>query len=185
MHLYMLYVVWCSINSYSTMNFLSYTFVIGSVAIPGGLQEELGFPISCAYTSQCLFVLIIIWKHIHVIKQYFSSVKTCNVLLCFYSVRWVKMNGIEYKRSAGVVCGMDHDLPTVGWISSLLLINGDKFIFKYTYFLRCTMDTLEHTLYIHYWFWAHWFPRTTSAVPHQCIILSHHIIMSWQSLSLW
>jgi len=30
------------------------------------------------------------------------------------------MEGIEYKRNAGVVCGMSHDLPTVGKISFCL-----------------------------------------------------------------
>ena len=37
------------------------------------------------------------------------------------------MEDIEYKRN---VCGMSHDLPTVGKISSLLVINGDKLYFK-------------------------------------------------------
>jgi len=97
------------------------------------------------------------------------------------------MEGIEYKRNAGVVCGMSHDLPTVGKISSVLVINGDKLYFKVklfssvyiqhfrVYTLRCldtealisTDDLLSpHPIHI----------RTTSAVPHhQCIILSYHI----------
>ena len=40
------------------------------------------------------------------------------------------MDGVQYKRNAGVVCGMDHDLPTVGKISSLLIINDDKLYFR-------------------------------------------------------
>ena len=43
---YAIYAVWCSIITYSIMKFF---LVIGSVAIPDGLQEELDFPISCAY----------------------------------------------------------------------------------------------------------------------------------------
>ena len=134
-------------------------------------------------TSECLFVLVVISKHI----QYFSSVMTCNVLLCFYSARWVKMDGIEYKRNAGVVCGMNHDLPTVGKITSLLVINSDKLYFRVQLFsslyiehfraytlqpldseaLISTDDLLSpHPIHI----------RTTSALPHHpCIILSHHI----------
>ena len=116
------YVVWCSINS--LLWIFSYTFIIGSVAIPDGLQEELGFPISSAYK----WVPVCVGNHFK--TQYFSSVMTCNVLLRFYSARWVKMNGIEYKSNAWVVCSMNHDLPTVGKITSLLVINSDKLYFR-------------------------------------------------------
>ena len=97
------------------------------------------------------------------------------------------MDGIEYKRNAGVVCGMDHDLPTVGKISSLLIINGDKLYFQVhlfssvynEHFRAYTLHPLDsealistdnllspHPIHI----------RTTSALPHhECIILSHHI----------
>ena len=99
------------------------------------------------------------------------------------------MEDIEYKRNAGVVCGMSHGLPTVGKISSLLVIkiNGDKLYFKVKLFssmyiqhfrvytlrsldseaLISTDDLLSpHPIHI----------RTASPVPHhQCVILLYHI----------
>ena len=67
------------------------------------------------------------------------------MLLYSYSTRWVKMEDIEYKRNAGVVCRMSHDLPTVGKIS-LLVINGDKLYFKVKLFSMYIQHFRGYTL---------------------------------------
>ena len=38
--------------------------------------------------------------------------------------------GIEYKKNAGVICGMNADLPTVGQISSIFVVNGNTVLFS-------------------------------------------------------
>ena len=82
---------------------------------------------------------------------------------------------------------MDHDLPTVGKISSLLIINGDKLYFRVKLFSSVyiehfrvyTLQPLDSEALISTDDLLSPYPihiRTTSAVSHhQCIILSYHI----------
>ena len=103
------------------------------------------------------------------------------------SARWVKIDGVEYRCSAGVICGMEHDLPTIGQITSIFVINGDNVVLEVNVFasmylehfrvytlqplkaktLICSKNLLiPHPLHI----------RTASTIPHQTfIILPHHV----------
>ncbi len=46
-----------------------------------------------------------------------------------YRARWVKVDGMEYKRKVGVVYDMTDDLPKVGQITSIYVINHNTVIF--------------------------------------------------------
>ena len=42
-----------------------------------------------------------------------------------YRCKWVKIQGDEYKVSAGVILNVMDDLPTVGIIQNIYIVNGD------------------------------------------------------------
>ena len=44
--------------------------------------------------------------------------------------KWVKVNNEEFKISSGVIVGVKHDLPIVGVICQINIINGDTVIFS-------------------------------------------------------
>ncbi len=48
----------------------------------------------------------------------------------FHRARWVKVNGIEYKKNTGVVHSMSHDLPEVGSVSAIYIVNGGTIVLK-------------------------------------------------------
>jgi len=43
--------------------------------------------------------------------------------------KWVKSRGHEYKTDAGVIIEVKHDLPVVGKIEDIYIINGSKVLF--------------------------------------------------------
>ena len=50
--------------------------------------------------------------------------------MTFYSrTKWVKTNGQEYKINAGVIYGVEHDLPLVGKIEDIHIVDGNKVLF--------------------------------------------------------
>ena len=45
-------------------------------------------------------------------------------------MKWVKADGVEFKKGAGVVFGMKNDLPQVGQITSIYVINCGTVLFR-------------------------------------------------------
>ena len=45
-------------------------------------------------------------------------------LSLFYRARWIKVDGIEYKKYVGVIYSMVHDLPNIGQIISIFVVNN-------------------------------------------------------------
>ena len=45
---------------------------------------------------------------------------------CCFSTKWVKANGIEYKCGVGVVLDIEDDLPQVGCIHDIYIVNGSQ-----------------------------------------------------------
>ena len=56
----------------------------------------------------------------------------------YFRTKWVKTNGHEYKINAGVILDVEHDLPVVGKIKDMYVIDGYKVLFGvksfFTYF---------------------------------------------------
>ena len=46
------------------------------------------------------------------------------ILSLFYGARWIKVDGIEYKKYVGVIYSMVHDLPNIGQIISIFVVNN-------------------------------------------------------------
>ena len=42
---------------------------------------------------------------------------------------WVRVDGNEYKISTGVILNVEHDLPVVGVIRDIYIVNEDKVLF--------------------------------------------------------
>ncbi len=47
----------------------------------------------------------------------------------YYSARWVTVDGIEYKRNVGIIYDMTADLPKVGQVTSIFVVNDNTVIF--------------------------------------------------------
>ena len=77
---------------------------VGSVLSNGDLNEEFEFVVSSAY-------------------RYVN-------LLHGVGIYWVKVNGDEYKISSGVILEVKDDLPIVGVIQDIYLLNENKVMFK-------------------------------------------------------
>lgn len=45
-------------------------------------------------------------------------------LSLFYRARWIKVDGIEYKKYVGVIYSMVHDLLNIGQIISIFVVNN-------------------------------------------------------------
>lgn len=43
---------------------------------------------------------------------------------------WVRCHSIEYKLFAGVILNVEHDLPVVGVITDIYVVNGDRVLFS-------------------------------------------------------
>ena len=111
----------------------------------------------------------------------------CVYLLYYYRARWVKVNGIEYKKDVGVIYDMTADLPKVGQVTSVFVVNDNTVVFEMNcfssvyveHFRAYTLQALNHeaTITVHDLILPN--PvhiRTASALPHhQSIILPHHI----------
>ena len=42
---------------------------------------------------------------------------------CCYRTKWVKANGIEYKCGIGVILNVEDDLPQVGYVQDIYIVN--------------------------------------------------------------
>lgn len=40
--------------------------------------------------------------------------------------KWIKLNGTEHRKEAGVICGMKDDLPIVGEVLSIFVVDYKK-----------------------------------------------------------
>lgn len=104
----------------------------------------------------------------------------------FDSARWVKLDGIEFRRSAGVVYAMEHEMPLVGEIDTILIVNDNKVLFRVTCFSSVyfehfrtfqlhslqvqktlTFEELVLTSPVHI--------RVSSSFPHKSIILPFYV----------
>ena len=48
----------------------------------------------------------------------------------FSRTKWVKTDGVEFKKGAGIVFGMKNDLPQVKQITNVYVINGGTVLFR-------------------------------------------------------
>ena len=61
-----------------------------------------------------------------------------NKFFCCFSTKWVKVNGIEYKCGVGVILDVENDLPQVGYVQDIYIVNCNQIaihvkIFSSTY----------------------------------------------------
>ena len=49
---------------------------------------------------------------------------------CCFRTKWVKADGCEYKKGAGLVIQMKQDLPHIGKISTIYILNNDTIVFR-------------------------------------------------------
>jgi len=65
-----------------------------------------------------------------------------------YRAKWIKLGGNEYRPDGGVVVRVEQDLPIIGNIKAINVINGNVFIFNVTlYSTYCE----KHYRAYHYW----------------------------------
>jgi len=62
-----------------------------------------------------------------------------------FRCKWVKVDGDEYRVSAGVILNVVHDLPTVGIIQGIYIVNGVNWHFMWISFLPHMSHTIELT----------------------------------------
>ena len=68
---------------------------------------------------------------------------------CFlYRTKWVKIDGSAFRREAGFVYGMKDDMPQVGQISNIFIINEREVLFKAQMFTT-TYDSHFHCYHLH------------------------------------
>lgn len=103
-----------------------------------------------------------------------------------YRAKWVKVDGVEYKKNAGIVYDMSADLPKVGQITSVFVVNEitvvlelDCYSSEYIEHFRAyklhslkstvtiTLDNLPLVHPVHI--------RKVSALLQKCIILPYHV----------
>ena len=77
-----------------------------------------------------------------------------------FRTKWVKTDGHEYKIDTGIIVVVEHDLPVVGRIKDIHVINGNKILFHVksictnfephfrTYLLQNDTDVLEKVVYL-------------------------------------
>ena len=69
-------------------------------------------------------------------KQYICCISVCVTSCTLYRVTssyrtpWVKTNGHEYKKDAGLIYEVQHDLPIMGKIEDIYIVNGSKVLFN-------------------------------------------------------
>ena len=59
----------------------------------------------------------------------------------------MKADGVEFKKGAGIVFGMKNDLPQVGQITSIYVINGGTVMFRATPFTSWLPHFRGYTLH--------------------------------------
>lgn len=48
-----------------------------------------------------------------------------SIAFFFNSVKWVIVDGVEYRKGAGVVYSMENDLPLIGQIIGIVVVDED------------------------------------------------------------
>ena len=68
----------------------------------------------------------------HISRKIFNICSSYSVVCAEFSIQvnWVKIDGNEYKISTGVILDVEHDLPVVGVIQDIYLVNEDKILFR-------------------------------------------------------
>lgn len=51
-------------------------------------------------------------------------------MIAFFRTNWIKFCGNEYRNDAGIVINVEQDLPVVGYIKALYLVNGKEVAFN-------------------------------------------------------
>ena len=106
--------------------------------------------------------------------------------LSTYRAKWVKVDGVEYKKNAGIIYDMSADLPKVGQVTSVFVVNETTVVFEvdcyssvYIEHFRAyklhslkstatiTLDNLPLVHPVHI--------RKVSALLHKCIILPYYV----------
>ena len=59
-----------------------------------------------------------------------SSTVLPYVPLSLYRTKWVRVDGAEYKPGAGVVLAVEHDLPQIGQITTIYVLDGATVLFR-------------------------------------------------------
>ena len=146
------------------------------------LQEELGETISSAYEYVYLMCFTFICRtlnELYILCHF-------HFFLHFFRARWIKIDGTEYKRDAGIVHSMSHDLPQVARIASIYVVNGNTVIFRATCYTTTYnahyRSYLLHDLHSEKLFFSSKLVlhtpvhiRTSQALPHcELIILPHY-----------
>ena len=69
--------------------------------------------------------------HLSMCRVYLLTYYMCHIV-CIFSSRtsWVKTHGQEYKINTGVIYDVEHDLPLVGKIEDIWIVDGCKVIFN-------------------------------------------------------
>ena len=60
--------------------------------------------------------------------------------LSAYRAKWVKVDGVEYKKNAGIIYDMSTDLPKVGQVTSVFVVNETTVVFE----VHCYSVYIEH-----------------------------------------
>lgn len=65
---------------------------------------------------------------------------------CCFSTKWVKVNGIDYKCGVGVILDVKDDLPQVGCVLDIYIVDGSLIAIHVKTFAATTMShIIEHT----------------------------------------
>ena len=55
-----------------------------------------------------------------------STVQIMLIAMFYFSAKWVCINGVEYRKDAGVIYKIEDDLPFVGQITCILVVDSTK-----------------------------------------------------------
>lgn len=83
------------------------------------LYGQVDFPVSSIFRYICKIVL------------YTRPIIFCVVISHInYRCKWVKVHGDEYRVSTGVILNVVEDLPVIGIIRDIYVLNGDTIAFN-------------------------------------------------------
>ena len=99
-----------------------------------------------------------------------------------YRAKWVVVDGVEYKRDAGVVYSITEDLPQIVKIEVIYILNGSTVLFKGHYFTTSyishyhayTLHSLHRQSYFYHHQLAFHVPlhiRTPRCLPHESVVI--------------
>lgn len=113
-------------------NFPLYECVGSVLSTDELLDEDYEFPVATIYRYDYKRIYRYI-KFLHMNIMYLTTCACFTIHLVhtilLYRCTWVKIDGEEYKILNGVIVDVNHDLPIVGVIRDIQLVNGDKVMF--------------------------------------------------------